>query len=254
MWAESRTETILIAFKEAIRNGVPVMAHGSCRASEFSQLEANRRNLLNSFTLCKGITCISKSYMGNHAQRFSASEILEVESRSVYILATDDPPGRITWNTSQRWTSLTSSMMRSRVSCMLMALSCRNERNALSRKECTLATGYLLWIVNRVFFGMKNLGSSHEPCVFFITVDLWLLTWWNANPGSNLVDAARNQVRVGREARDPGWFLGHDNRLWFWADFFCDFLHRNRPPSYLTVIGVFEAICGSGWYFHELCV
>ena len=64
MWAESRTETILIAFKEAIRNGVPVMAHGSCRASQFSQLEANRRNLLNSFTLCKGITCISKSYMG----------------------------------------------------------------------------------------------------------------------------------------------------------------------------------------------
>ena len=65
--------------------------------------------------------------------------------------------------------------------------------------------------------------------VFFLTVDLWLVDMGNANPGSNLVDAARNQVRVGREARDPGWFLGHDKRLWFWADFSCDFLDRNRP-------------------------
>lgn len=60
MWAESRTGTILIAFKEAIRNGVPVMAHGSCRASQFSQLEANRRNLLNSFTLWKGLLVFPK--------------------------------------------------------------------------------------------------------------------------------------------------------------------------------------------------
>lgn len=139
MGAESRTETILIAFKEAIRNGVPVMAHGSCRASQFWQLEANRRNLLNSFTLCKGLLVFPKvtwsimvpnvSQLQNniHVQRQddnrSIRNSLEVESRSVYILATDDPPGRITWNTSQRWTSLTSSMMRSRVSCMLMACS-----------------------------------------------------------------------------------------------------------------------------------
>lgn len=159
-----RTETILIAFKDAVSNGVPVLAHGACRESKLRRCFFRLRRHLGPETAELQILMFLLNFIRQ-------SGICQVESRLVCIPAIGAPPGRTTWKPSQRWMFPTWNTMRSEFGSSLESKTC-SSKNSVVFLECNMDPEDTLKFGRRMFVSCrihKGFGHLHLRLTLYVT-------------------------------------------------------------------------------------